>query len=345
MKLIMSGMVAAMLVTCAVASADSIAPSSFSATLDLGASTTITKVVTVDQGVPTTSKVDVYFLADSTGSMGGQIGAVKAAAGSILSSAAGLGNVAFAVGEYRDFGDAFVYRLNQDVTTSQAAAQAGINMWAAGGGGDFAEANLFALQSAANTTSWRASSERILVWFGDAPGHDPSGGATEASATAALVANSVQVEAIDVGALNSTGQAARIAAATGGTLHSGINTATIVATINAAITTAVSTYTSVSLDTSAAPVGVTVAFAPAGYVGAFDRSITRTFSFSVTYTGDAVGVYSFPIDGLVDGGAVARESDTITVRDVGFIIPEPMTMLAMGMGLFGLGGYIRRRRA
>ena len=108
----------------------------------------------------------------------------------------------FGAGEYRDVGDAFVYRLNQAITASIPAAQAGINAWAAGGGGDTPECQLFALQTLATSpaTGFRIGSSRIVVWFGDQPGHDPCNGATEATATAALIAAGIRVIAISTGA-------------------------------------------------------------------------------------------------------------------------------------------------
>jgi hypothetical protein len=329
-----------------VALADSITPAVFEATLGVGESVTIEKIVTVSAGTPTSSKVDVFFLADTTGSMGGQIAAVKTAALTILTGAAGLGDVAFGVGEYRDTSDAYAYRLNQSITTSIADAQAGINMWVASGGGDYAEANLYALQQVASATppapptGWRPGSERVLVWFGDAPGHDPRNGATEVTATAALIAAGVQVEAIDVGGLNASGQAVRIANATGGHYRSRIDTATIVAAIQAAIVTAVEDYSTVALDLSEVPAGVTVSAVPGSHVGDYDRSVERTFGFSVTFTGDAAGTYDFPIFATVDGGRVAGEEDSITVGAPA--LPDAGSTLAlMGLALTGLAA-IRR---
>jgi hypothetical protein len=337
--------------------ADSISPSSFSATLNVGESVTITKTVTVSAGPVTSSKVDVFFLMDETGSMNAEIAAVQAAAASIVSSTAGLGDVAFGVGGYRDFDSSsgIGYRQLTDLTTSGAAATTAIGAWATDFGGDYAEANLYALNEVATTTSWRAGSERILVWFGDAPGHDPSGGVTEAAATASLVSTGIAVQAVSVDStdiespfggensgLNDTGQARRIVDATGGELYLGITTSNIVTTITNAITTAVQTYNSVGLDLSEVPAGVTVGSVPTLYVGALDRSIERTFDFDVTFTGDAPGDYSFNIYGTVDGGRVATEADRITVPGGPSVPSGGQTAVLLGLSLSVLG--IARRK-
>jgi len=331
------------------AKADSISPDSFSATLAPGESVTIEKTVTVDEGAPTSSKVDVFFLADETGSMTDDIAAVKSAASSILSSAAVLGDVAFGVGGYKDVGDSFIYNLRQDITTSSTAAQTEINNWTALGGGDTPEAQLYALEQVATTTSWRTGSERILVWFGDAPGHDPRNGSTEASATAALQAANIAVQAIDTyeydsasyDGLEDYGQASRIAAATGGTFYDGIDETSIVSTINDAITTAVETYTTVGIDTSDVPSEIGVTVLPPSFVGTYDRSITRSFLFDVTFTAGAGAVpgatYDFSLYGTVDGGRVAEEIDSIS------IVPVPGAFLLGMLGLSVAGVKLRKR--
>src|ERR1035438_1135861 len=316
--------------------ADTISPSSVTATLAPGGSLTVNKTVTVAAGTPTTSLVDVYFLADTTGSMSSNNAAVQAAASTILAATAGLGNVDFAVGEYKDqpstdSTSAYAYRLNTAMTNNLTAVQTGINMWGASGGGDYPEAELYGLQSLATgtATGWRTGSAKILVWMGDAPGHDPSGGATLASAEAALTTGQssvIKTLAVNLGGLNDYGQAAAITAATGGTLYNGISSSSIVATITAAITSAFSTYSTVSLDTSEAGPGVTVAFTPGSYTGTFERSIPRTFGFDVTFTGAGEGTDSFNIYATLDGGRVATESDVIDVTAV----PEPGSILLLG---------------
>lgn len=344
MKKVMLGFAAGLFLAPTVALADSLTPASFSADLAVGGSVTIHKTLTVSNEAPTTSLVDVFFMADTTGSMGGAISNVQAAAASILSDTAGLGAVAWGVGSYKDVGDSYVYRLEQAVTNTQANVQAAINTWGASGGGDGPEAQLYALQQMAEApgTGWRAGSTRIAVWFGDYEGHDPRLGSTEASATAALVAANIEVEAISVGynRLDATGQATRITDATGGTLYSGINVADIVNTIKDAITTAIDEYTTVALDLSEVPAGLAVEVAPVKYTGTYDRSIERTFEFDVKFTGVTPGAYAFDIYGTVDGGRIATESDRIKVGDA---VPEPTTVLLFGAGLLGFAGLGRRR--
>lgn len=317
-------------------SADSIHPSLFEGTVPVGGSTPLPTRVTVNAGPPTTAKVDVFFLADTTGSMGSAINSVRAGASTILSTTANLGDVWFGVGEYKDIGDTFVYRTNTGLTMNQSTVQAGLNLWGASGGGDVPEANLFGLDQAATTIAWRTGSRRLLAWFGDAPGHDPSNGITEAQAITDLVTQSIGVEALDVGALNATGQAARITEATGGHLWTGVAASNVATAIQHAITTAVSTYTSVCLSPSA-PVEVGVALAPACITGLFDRSIDRTFDFDVTLTGLQPGDHVFHIAALVDGGTVATEHNLLHVTAV----PEPSAVLLM---VSGLGALIVMRR-
>jgi len=326
--------------------ADSITPESFSATINVGESVTVKKTVTVTAEAGRAAPVDVFFLADTTGSMGTYISKVQAGATSILADTAGLGDVWYAVGEYQDWpsgggapGD-IPYALNQDFTSSVAAVQDGIDSWTPlGYGGDGPESQLYALEQAATTASWRDGSTRIMVWFGDATGHDPSGPSTAGSATTGLVTNNITVEAISVGGYGGLGaQADAIALATGGHHYSGIATGEIVQTITDAITTVVNEYSTVGIDFGEVPAGVSAVAAPVNYSGDYDRSTTQTFDFSVTFTGMAEGTYDFDVYATVDGARVATESDHITVAPV----PEPSTILLMGIGLLGLIGYRKK---
>jgi hypothetical protein len=180
--------------------------------------------------------------------MGGAIANVRNNATNIMNAVlADAPNAQFCVAEYKDFTDPFAYRLNQSVTGNTALVQVGINQWIASGGGDTPEAQLNALSEMANPSNvlnnpgFRAGSTRIIVWFGDAPGHDPSGGHTLASTTNALTTSGsnapIIVIALSVGfnQLNATGQASAIANATGGLFMSGVNEAAVADAIIASL--------------------------------------------------------------------------------------------------------------
>jgi hypothetical protein len=321
--------------------ADSISPDTFSASIAVGGTATVDKTVSLTAGTPTGGKGDVFFLADTTGSMGSAIASVKTNAASIMSTTNAYGDMAYGVGAYRDVGDAYVYHLGQAVTTNTTAVQTAINAWVADGGGDGPEAQLYALSQVAGAgTGWRAGSEKIVLWFGDYEGHDPSNGITEAVATTALVTAGIKVEAISVGAnrLNFLGQAQRIADATGGDFYSGINQAALAAAIQEAIAVAFSTYTSVGLDLSEVPAGLLASYGGAES-GSWTRETAHGFNFAgLTFTGVTPGTYDFNVYAIVDGGRVATETEHIVVGAV----PEPGTLLLLGAALIGLVGLRRK---
>jgi hypothetical protein len=167
---------------------------------------------------------DIVFLADTTGSMGAAILNVQANAATIMSDvdAGTSGTPFFAAAQYRDIGDTPLFSVDEGLTSDQVAVDTAVQTWSAGGGGDTPECQLNALNElATGAVSFRPDATKVIVWFGDASGHDPCNGVTEAGATAALVAAEILVIAIDVNTggadgLDNTGQATRIAAATGG---------------------------------------------------------------------------------------------------------------------------------
>lgn len=325
----------------APALADSISPSSYSTTIAKGSSVTIKKTVTVDAGRPVDAKADIFFLTDTTGSMGSTISTVKTNFGAI---AAGLsGDIGFGVGQFKDQGDAFVYNLDQDITTSVADAQTAINTWSAGGGGDTPEQGLYALSQVATTTTWRAGAKKIVLIAGDATAKTNI--LSQADVVNNLVSNGVTVESIDVGNLNGAGQfdgpSSIYADGVAGEYFTSFG-GDLVDTINDAIGSAFLNYGNVTLGLTGIPAGVGVTFTPVGGIsGAFDRSITRFFDFDVTFTGLAAGTYDFSIFALVDGGIVATETDHIVVT--GGAVPEPATW-AMMIGGFAIAGLSLRRR-
>src|SRR3954453_7516101 len=177
--------VVALVTTASALAASSVDPSSVSVTLAPGGSTTIPKTVHTPEIPP---NPDILFLADTTGSMSGAIANVRTNANAIMTQVlAAQPTTQFGAAEYKDEGDVFVYRLNQAITATTADVTTGINQWVAGGGGDIPEGQLNALfmLSTSRAVGFRTGSSRIVVWFGAAPGHDPSNGHTLADAIGA----------------------------------------------------------------------------------------------------------------------------------------------------------------
>ena len=303
-----------MVIAAAAAAAPGVTPSTVTATLLPGQSNTISKSVETS---PIPPNPDIFFLADTTGSMGGAVANVRAGNANVMATVIGAQPTAqFGVGEYKDVGDVFVYRLNQAITANQTAVNTGMNQWFASGGGDTPECQLSALLQLATSplTGFRTGSSRIVVWFGDAVGHDPCNGATELTATAALQLAGIRVIAISTGAANNldgTGQATRIANATGGVFLSGASDDEV----SDAILEGLSNLPVTVTHTVTCDPGVSASLTPASQTAVSGT----TFTFSETYgvnAGTLAGTYGCTVQFLLNGmsgGPAFRETITITV--------------------------------
>ncbi|MFG1644237.1 Calx-beta domain-containing protein [Amycolatopsis sp. NPDC049252] len=300
----------------AAAAPPGVDPATVDLTLAAGQSSTVTKHVTTSAVPP---NPDLVLLADTTGSMGGAIANVRANANAITGDVlAAQPTAQFGVAEYKDFSDSVPFKVNQGVTADTGAVQAGINQWAAGGGGDTPEADLNALyELATGAVSFRPDGTRIIAWFGDAPSHDPSGGHSLADTIAALQAANIRVVAVNVGALDASGQASAIASATGGVLLNNVPSNQVsqaildgIKSIEVTVTPHV-TSCDPQLTLTNAPASVKVA---SGDVATFTETIAAA-------AGAAPGTYHCSVDYLVDG--VSRGFvETTTVRVLGLAVND-----------------------
>ena len=353
-KFLVPFLVLAMTLFAGTAMADSLTPETYSDSLGVGESVTIHKTFTVDAAGETPA--DVMFLFDTTGSMGGEIAAATTAADKIMSDLdLALGDVSFGVAEYKDFYDPeetwgssgdYPYGLTTGLTSTTADVTSALGSLTAIGGYDTPESGLYALTEVATDVDvgWRDDAARIVLWFGDAPSHDPEDtagypGPTVADTISTLVAEGITVIGVSYGSFDFDGDVTAVTDATGGGVYSGTtDPGDFADLIVELVTDLFGPYSEVSLGVVGDASGVGVTITPDSYAGEFDRSIAREFGFDVTFTGVTAGYYEFTIAGYVDGVATARELDSIDVGSV----PEPATMFLLGAGFLGLG-IIRKR--
>ena len=285
--------------------------------------------------------------------MGGILNAVQTGANNILTVLNGLGiDLAFGVGNYKDFPkDAYAFQHQLGPTPVAADVTAAINAWAALGGFDGPEGQLFALDSLAvppgAPIGWRAGSKRIIVWFGDVPGHDPICAAisgapadiTEVTVTGKLTLETITVLAISTatpgldgdpknGAVDyaaacgppggTPGQGTRLATATGGAFVTGINPGDIANTIIGLVSAAVASINNVKLVPSASIAPFVASVAPPGGYGPLAGDLDHTLTFEVKFFGkipcrNEAQVFNGSLDLVADGVVVGAKPVEITV--------------------------------
>ena len=132
--------------------------------------------VTAEHTIPDgTPKIEVVFVLDTTGSMGGLIDAAKEKIWSIastMSSAQPAPEIKMGLVAYRDRGDAYVTRVI-DLSDDLDSMYATLMDFQADGGGDGPESVNEALHDAINDISWSQDPDSYQVVFlvGDAPPH------------------------------------------------------------------------------------------------------------------------------------------------------------------------------
>jgi uncharacterized repeat protein (TIGR01451 family) len=315
---------ASVLVGAASAANPGVDPQTVTKTVNPGDSFSVAKVVHTPVIPP---RPDIVVLADTTGSMGSAIANVQSNATTIMNDVRNAqADSDFAAAQYKDFDcgiDPFAFNLDQGITSSIPAVQTAINSWTAppGSGCDLQEAQINALFELATNPAvgFRSGSTRIIVWFGDSSGHDPSGGHTLADAIAALQAADIKVIAVPVvtpntDGLDGTGQATAVATATGGLVLPGATPDQVSDAILAGLTNLPVTVTpSPTCDPD-----LSISFNPAGsqtVTSGQDVNYTETLTVSPSNPGGVTlhCTVDFLLNGL-SGGPDFTESISVTVN-------------------------------
>lgn len=341
---------ALLLVSTSALAQAAVTPATYETTLSPGESVTIDKLVDVPH---TAEKVDIYFLADTTGSMGPVLAQAKADAASVLSSLTGsISDVQFGAGDYKDFpNDPYAFHnaapIGPDDGVGGAAdASDAINAWTAGGGSDGPEGQFYALDQIASNPAigWRPGAQRIVVWFGDAPAHDPVCSAisglgyniTESSVTAKLVSQQITVVAIStttgypngldddptLGEFDynsycpiggSPGQATRITGATGGAFLTGVAPADIASSILSGIS---EVTVDVVADASDCSPNLDVSYVPPEFTNVAGPTTVDFQETIAVPDGTPVGDYTCTVVFTASGGFLGTQTITVHVPDL-----------------------------
>lgn len=334
--------------------------------LTLGEGETFSEVITVTVPADAASaQADIYLLADVTGSMGLPITAVRVAAAAIIDSlemALPDTELCFGAGWYRDFPyDVPPFQHQVGPGDGGCAVHAdvddAISDWYASGGSDGPEAQLYALDRLANDPAidWRDGAEKIVVWFGDAPGHDNictsltglGYDITEAGVTEDLIAADVTVLAISTNTgydpagldgnpasynydydgayvldpcpqVGVSGQGTRIAEATGGNLTAGVDDSVIAGQIMELVEAAVTSVGNLRLVANGASALYVTDISPEEGYGPIDTTTSSEWMFDVEFTGVCFADGPQTLEGTIDALA---DGGVVASKTVSLTLP------------------------
>jgi Mg-chelatase subunit ChlD len=167
------------------------------------------ELVLDEAAAPQRARLDLVFLIDATGSMGDEIGKLKASLRSIASEVARLPSrpdTCFGLVAYRDRGDEFLVRRH-DFTNDLGAFQSVLDALQANAGGDYPEAMNEALHEAVHRLSWRGTgATRLVVLLADAPPHLDYGGPQYDEDMMAALGKGIKVFSVGASGLDKQGE-------------------------------------------------------------------------------------------------------------------------------------------
>lgn len=172
----------------------------FPSDITIGGTVEVEVTVVLDE-VSSSLREDIYLLSDATGSMREEIASAQDRFGMLVAARQNASlDVAFGVGFYRDEEENPNFKNVQAITKNIASVITAIDSLFATGGADNPEANLFALSQVATQDSigWREGTRKILVYFGDAPGHEPTCAADSVALTRDVVVDQLNAKGIAV---------------------------------------------------------------------------------------------------------------------------------------------------
>ncbi len=153
-------------------------------------------------------RLDLVFMVDATGSMGNEIGKLKASMRAMADQIAqlpGQPDICYGLVAYRDRGDAFITRTH-DLTNDLGAFQNLLSRVQADGGGDTPEALNEALHEVVHGLSWRTAAARLVVLVADAPPHLDYGGPQYDTDMQAALAKGIKLFTVGASGLDPVGE-------------------------------------------------------------------------------------------------------------------------------------------